>query len=56
MIDDGRLMIAGKQNNFEFIENENLLPAECLLRLHGESHELASIFTKTRKTAQSKGS
>ena len=40
----------------EFIEDEKLLISDCLLPLSKEAHELASIFIKTRKTAQSKGS
>ena len=40
----------------ESIEDEQLLTADRLLPLCREAYELASIFIKTRKTAQSKGS
>lgn len=40
----------------EFIEDETLLTADYLLPLYREARELTSIFVKTRKTAQSKGS
>jgi four helix bundle protein len=39
----------------EFVEDEKLSTADRLLSLCREAHELASIFVKTRKTAQSKG-
>jgi hypothetical protein len=55
MIYDWRFMIDGRQNGLEFIEDEQLLTTERLLPLCREAHELASIFIKTRKTAQSKG-
>jgi hypothetical protein len=44
-----------RQNVLAFIEDEQLLTADRLLPLCREAHELASIFIKTRKTAQSKG-
>jgi hypothetical protein len=55
MMDDLQLMIGGRQNSLKFTEDENLLTADLLLPLCREAHELASIFIKTRKTAQSKG-
>ena len=39
----------------EFIEDEQLLTADRLSPLCREAHELASIFIKTRKTAQYQG-
>ena len=39
----------------EFIIDEGMLKKETVLPLHKEAHELASIFIKTRKTAQQRG-
>ena len=38
----------------EFIVDEKLLPKEKAFPLQREAHELASMFIKSRKTAQSK--
>ncbi len=39
----------------EFIMDEELMKREKALPLFNEAHELASIFTTTRRTAQKKG-